>query len=50
MNTNMEKPNEPITIEFALSMLEKSLKKGDRKEIEKWDFVIRSENDYRCGI
>jgi hypothetical protein len=39
--------NTPITNEEAVVHLEKALKAGDLEEIAKWDFIIRSNNDFR---
>ena len=39
--------NTPITLDYANERLTAALKAQDSAEIEKWDFIIRSENEYR---
>lgn len=39
--------NTPMTLEEANERLGVVLKSGNKEEIEKWDFIIRSENEWR---
>lgn len=39
--------NTPVTSEYANERLKEALARGDQQEIEKWDMVIRSNNELR---
>lgn len=40
----------PMTNEYANEMLRKALERQDEQEIEKWAFIIKSNNDWRVGV
>lgn len=42
--------NEVITTEYALEKLNDALKEGDLDDVKKWDFIIRSNNEYRIKV
>ena len=39
--------NTPITLTEAADFLREALVRGDEEAIKKWDYIIRSINDYR---
>lgn len=50
-NTEQRKMvNTPITLEYAVERLNEALKNCDSIETQKWDSILRSQNDFRLRV